>query len=356
MRVLYPLRYFPTLTETFIYNEIDRVQQLDPSVSVHIAALGTRDDGARPDRLPDAPVLRVPRRPLAGRLQRATAGMRWLAQHQRAKDAARLPWLARRIGGVDRLHVHFAGEAAEWAHALWLDCGVPYSVMVHAVDLFRPRPSLATVLQHADMVTTVADHHVRILGEMGIAAERVRCGPALDAFTATPVSGGPLRALFIGRAVPKKGLDTLLAAWHSAPEGATLEVISDHRGEVPPGVAVLGPQPHPRVRAAIQRAQVVVLPCRQAEDGDLDGVPVVLMEALAAGRPVLTTPVSGIPELVDEAVGWLVPPGDPQALAEALGAITADACQRRGARGRDRLRARGFTLTDQAHGMLTRWV
>ena len=59
-----------------------------------------------------------------------------------------------------------------------------------------------------------------------------------------------------------------------------------------------------------------ILPCRKASDGDMDGVPVALMEALASGRPVITTSVSGIPELVDEKVGWMVPPNRPDLLAE----------------------------------------
>lgn len=357
MNVLYPLRYFPTLTETFIYNEIGRIQQLDPSVQIQIAALGTRDDGAVQSSLPAVPVLRVPRRPLTGRLRPATAGMQWLKEHQRPKDAARLPWLAQRIDEVEHVHAHFAGEAAEWARALWLDRGLPYTVMVHAVDLFRPRPSLGAVLRDAAEVLAVADFHVQRLADLGIAARRVRCGPDLAWLDSPPLEArGPLRALFVGRDVPKKGLDTLLAAWHAAPAGAQLDVISDHTGPTPPGVAVHGPQPASAVRDAIRQANVMVLPCRRAPDGDLDGVPVALMEALAAGRPVITTPVSGIPELVDEAVGWLVPPDDPVALAAALReAQDPTERARRGAMGPARLRERGFTLTDQARGVKKSW-
>jgi glycosyltransferase involved in cell wall biosynthesis len=101
---------------------------------------------------------------------------------------------------------------------------------------------------------------------------------------------------------------------------------------------------------------VLVLPCQRAPDGDLDGVPVALMEALAAGRPVITTPVSGIPELVDEEVGWLVPPGSAPALAEALCAA-ADPAERlrRGAAGPARLHERSFTISAQVSSVLASW-
>ena len=80
------------------------------------------------------------------------------------------------------------------------------------------------------------------------------------------------------------------------------------------------------------------------------------MEAMAAGRPVISTAVSGIPELVDDAVGWLCPPQDPPALAAALLAAT-DPRQRsaRGALGPARLRERGFSIEDQADAVQSCW-
>jgi colanic acid/amylovoran biosynthesis glycosyltransferase len=353
MRVLYLLRYFPTLTETFVYREIAEILRQDPSVRITIAALGSRADGALQDELPPAEVLQVPRRPLVGRLSRPTAGQGWLAEQQRDKDAARLPWLARHAASFDRVHVHFAGEAAEFAHALHRDLGLPYTVTVHATDLFRPRPSLHTVLSAAQTVLTVADFHVAALAEQGINARRVRCGPDLSVWRPLPLPDGGLHAISVGRNVPKKGLDTLLAAWPGVTGRLTL--ISDITGPVPDGVTVTGPLPPSAVRAAMARANLLVLPCRQAPDGDLDGVPVAMMEAMASGRPVVTTPVSGIPELIDEAVGWLVPPDDPTALRACLSQSTHTERLRRGAAGPERLRERGFTLEDQARSVRTAW-
>lgn len=78
----------------------------------------------------------------------------------------------------------------------------------------------------------------------------------------------------------------------------------------------------------------------------MDGLPVVLVEAMAAGVPVVTTPISGIPELVDDEVGWVVPPEDPAALLAAVREALANPEERgrRGAAGRRRLLERGYTV------------
>lgn len=346
MRVLYVLRYYPTISETFVYREIEAVARAGHEVT--IAALGTRTDGRIQRELPDVPVLRMPRFP---RPRRATAGSRWLAQHQRAKDTRRVSWLAPHAKRFDRIHVHFAGEAAEVAHALHLDLGIPYSVMVHAADLFRPRPSLEETLRAADAVLTVADHHVALLGDRGIDARRVRCGPDLQRLQPLPIGTG---AVAVGRNVEKKGFADLLRAWPDV--DLDLTFVSDWTEPVPPRVRVTGLLPSPAALDAMAAASVLVLPCRRAESGDMDGVPMVLMEAMALGRPVVTTRLSGIPELVDESVGWLVPPEDPGALVEALREATRrEECVRRGARGPARLRERGFTLADQVDGVLSAW-
>ena len=354
MRVLYLLRYYPTVSETFVYREIDAL--VARGVAVTIAALGARPDGRLQDEPPDAPVQMVPRRPLVGRLARATVGMQWLREHQRPKDVQRLPWLKRLARQFDRIHVHFGGEAAELAHAIHLDTGLPYTVTVHAVDLFRPRAALEEVLAAAQSVLTVADHHVKHLADLGITARRLRCGPDLGSWRVRPLPGPALRALFVGRNVPKKGLSTLLDAWTQMPADARLEVISDHAGPVPAGVTVIGLQPPGAVRRRMADANLLVLPSRVAADGDRDGVPVVLMEALASGRPVVAGDVGGISELVDDAVGWLVPPDDRGLLLRAL----IEACDparrlERGRRGPLQLKERGFTLADQVGGLLEAW-
>ena len=354
MRVLYLLRYYPTVSETFVYREVDAL--VARGVEVHIAALGAREDGRLQDEPPDAPIQMVPRRPLVGRLSKPSDGMRWLSKHQRPKDVQRLPWLLRHARKFDRIHVHFGGEAAELAHAIHLDSGIPYTVTVHAVDLFRPRPSLEEVLSAAETVLAVADHHVRHLAVLGVESRRLRCGPDLARWRVRPLPGPELRALFVARNVPKKGLSGLLDIWSQMPKESRLEVISDHTGPVPPGVTVLGLQPPGHVRRRMADANLLVQPSRVATDGDRDGVPVVLMEALASGRPVIAGDVGGVSELVDSSVGWLVPPDEPSSLLQALVEACAPAeRQARGRAGPRHLTQRGFTLADQAQGLLAAW-
>jgi len=357
VRVLYLLRYYPTLTETFVYREISALRAL--GVDVAIAALGRRRDGRMQTELPAVPARAIPRRTGLWRRGPTTAGERWLVAQRSAKDAARLAWLRRHAADFDRVHVHFAGGAAEYARALQLDTGVPYSVTVHAVDLFKPRGSLPDVLAHADRVVTIADHHRALLAEQGVDATVVRCGPDLETWAALPPPPpGPLRGLAVGRAVPKKGLDLLVEAWRRLDRpDASLAVVSDLPDPGVPGLTCLGLRPPPEVRAAMATANCVVLPCRRAADGDMDGIPVVLMEGLAAGRAVATTPVSGIPELVDEQVGWLAPPDDLDAWIALLRTLNDQPDERlvRGARGPQRLRDRAFSAEAQAASLLALW-
>ncbi len=354
MKVLYLLRYYPTLTETFIHQEIAGMAALGHEVQ--IARLGQRPDGRLAEELPQVPVHDIPRRSLRG-LVPFSAAQRQVAAWQRPKDAARLGPLRHLARGFDRVHVHFAGEAAELAWALKQDLGLPYGVMVHAVDLFVPRPSLRQVLGEADSVLTVARFHQQRLAEQGIDAGLLRCGPDLAAWARLPPPPpGPLRALFVGRDQPKKGLDDLLAAWAMRQGAGDLTLITDRMVPAGPGLRPLGLLGRGALRAELTRANLLVLPCRVGPDGDQDGVPLVIMEALAAGRPVLTTPVSGIPELVDAEVGWLCDPGDPAALATSL-QEAEDPHQRRirGERGPERLRQRQFTLAAQVRGLDLEW-
>ena len=111
------------------------------------------------------------------------------------------------------------------------------------------------------------------------------------------------------------------------------------------------------IPALLAEADLFALPCRVSSDGDRDGVPVALLEAMAAGVPVLTTSVSGIGEVVDDTVGWLVEPDDADAVRRAI----AEAHQhpeerwRRGRAGRRRILSRGYTVGAQVDGLLECW-
>ncbi len=339
--ILYVLRYWPTLTETFVHDELRAVARALP---VELAAFDPRGD----PHVEPAPVP-VHAQPHRWRWLRALPALAWEWLRAPAMLSLRVLWLTTIVRRSSRVHVHFVGEAAVWARRACRRAGVPYSVTVHAVDLFKPHPEIAAVLRDAIQVVTISEHNRALLRERyGIAAALIRCGVSVapsdapsDALQAPPRAAPPV-ILGVGRWVPKKGLDTLALAATRLGRDAVVRLISD----APPlaGVEVCGLLPRAEVARALAAATVFALPCRTAPDGDQDGIPVALLEAMAAGLPVVTTAVSGIPEIVDEAVGWVVAPDDSDALAAALRAALddPDEAARRGARGRARLVERGF--------------
>lgn len=367
LRVLYLLRYYPTLTETFVYREIEGLQRR--GVEVTVGSFGGRGDGALQDELPRVELLRPPTSPaylpllaqLGGVLAtpRGREVFAWLRARMRVKDALKALWLASRARDYDRVHVHFAGEAATWALAARRLWGTPFTVTVHAVDLFKPRPELGELLEGAEQVFSISGYNQRLLQERyGVAAALVRCGVPPWPGPAPQVDGQPLVVVAVGRWVPKKGFDLLVHAVEAAARPLELLLVSDAPAELASDrVRCLGLMSPGALREVVARAGLLAMPCRLAPDGDLDGIPVALMEALSAGLPVLSTPVSGIPELVDEAVGWLVPPEDAQALQAALEAIADAPGERaeRGAAGPERLAERGFRLEDQVDAILAAW-
>jgi glycosyltransferase involved in cell wall biosynthesis len=156
----------------------------------------------------------------------------------------------------------------------------------------------------------------------------------------------------VSRLVPKKGIDVLLDALalmksrdqRSRAEiiggGPLLEELQRRAAEldIEDRVDFLGRQPSSAVSDAYRRCSMVVLPCRIDDDGDRDGMPTVLIEALARGIGVISTDIVGIPELVrHEITGLLVPPDDPLALADAMGRLLDDPAlaSRLGSAGRD---------------------
>lgn len=339
LQVLYVLRYYPTATETFVRDEIRGL--VARGHRVEIAAFDPREPSGEPD---PAPVHARPHRwGWLAWLGRVT--VEWLRRP--GWVSTRVLWLAAllRETGARQVHVHFAGDGAAWAAEACARVGVPWSVTVHAVDLFRPRADLGMLLRSAASVVTVSVFNQRVLVDRyGIAAALVRCGVVVDGEGGSGDGGDPV-VLAVGRWVPKKGLDRFAAMVASlTADGVPMRAVL--YGDAPPlpGVDVRGLRPHAEVLAALRGAALLVLPCRPAPDGDMDGLPVVILEALAAGVPVVTTPVAGIPEVVDEAVGWVVPVDDGPALEAAVREALGDpeGRRRRGANGPGRLRERGF--------------
>ena len=234
-RVLYILRYYPTLSETFVYREIVELQTR--GVHVEVLSLGSRSDGELQDQLPDLPVHRL-QRGFSGLLSRAfrrVSGARpvgdWARSRLGSKDQARIEVFAKTLIGrrFDRIHAHFAGEGAEWARALSEMWGIPYSVTVHANDLFCPRISLVDLLEKAEPLICIAERHQQLIkSSFGLESKLVRSGVPKAFYATMPKrSETELHVLSVGRWVEKKGLDTLVEAMVGLNQKARLTLVSD---------------------------------------------------------------------------------------------------------------------------------
>jgi glycosyltransferase involved in cell wall biosynthesis len=352
-RPLYILRYYPTLTETFVYRELDELARRGHRPLV--AALGARPDGALQDQPPQVRVWRAPRGPRTW-----ASWPRLSARHLGWKASFRVGALLRaaRAWGVTRVHAHFVGEGAAWGAVVAEALGVPLSITPHAVDLFKPRSDCGGLLAKAERVIAITEFHRRWLREhYGVEAPVVRCGVHVPRGSSVAVRAGaePLRLISVGRDVPKKGMAALAAVCAELPE-VSARLVTDAPRLAGPRCEV-GPLPPGQVPAALARAHVFALALRQATDGDMDGMPIAILEAMAAGLPVIAGDVAGVAEVVDAEVGWLVPAGDDPALRSALLEALADPtrCAEKGAAGRARLLARGLTVEAQVDGLLQAW-
>lgn len=377
MKIAYLVSRFPVVSETFVVREIDAVSAR-PGLEVELRALyPPKAEGmVQPISAPWVPrVLRpapaaalaavgwwAARRPL--RLARTLATV--VAGHARhphelVRALATFPvaaWHARDLlaTGADHVHAHFAHYPAltAWiAHEL---TGVSYSFTAHANDIFAHHAMLARKASDARFVAAISAYNRDYLRARGARAPVyvVRCGvdPAAYPFaTPAPANGEPPRVLCVAGLREYKGQDVLLRAVAQAPprlarahvdlvgDGelrAELEALAGRLG-ISDRVTFHGSLPVPAVAAMLRSSHVFVAPSVVAADGDMDGVPVALMEALAAGVPSVSTRLSGIPELVQhERTGLLAEPGDPAALAAALEATLADpdAARERAAAGR----------------------
>jgi glycosyltransferase involved in cell wall biosynthesis len=262
--------------------------------------------------------------------------------------AAELP------ASVRHLHAHFLHTPASVARYTALLRGLPFSISAHAKDIWTtPAREKRAKLRAARFTVTCTRTNLEHLRALAPEADTSLLYHGVDARLFAPPArrsdrdggepGDPVRILAVARAMPKKGLDTLLEALARLPGNLAWRL--DHVGGGPllnelrarserlaiaGRIAWHGAQPQPRVIELLRAADLFVLPARIAADGDRDGLPNVLLEAMASALPVVTTPVSAIPEAVEDGRnGFLVPPDDPAALAVAIARLARDPALRR---------------------------
>jgi colanic acid/amylovoran biosynthesis glycosyltransferase len=251
---------------------------------------------------------------------------------------------------ITHLHAHFATSATIVARLASFFADVPYSFTTHAKDIFHESvnpEAYQLKLQNAAAVITVSDYNLNYLQQMyGTAAnkvQRIYNGLNLSCFPFTSPQHRSPRILAVGRLVEKKGFSVLIDACKVLQEqGRALTCQIVGAGELEANlrhqiaelglqdtVTLMGPRPQGELVALMQSAAVFVAPCVVAADRNRDGLPTVLLEAMALGTPCISTDVTGIPEVLrHQKTGLMVPQHDPIALAQAIEQLLTDSSLR----------------------------
>ncbi len=367
VKTAYILKRYPRLTETFILNEVRAMERLGARLEL-FSLLPPEPPPHHPMvaevRAPLHPVPQITRgnwqellaahlRCLARAPQRygyaLACAMVWsiTAPSPRSvwKQFTRGGFVANRCrkNGVEHIHAHFANAPAAVARFASLLSGITYSFTAHAKDLYlTPQRVIQRRARAATFVATCTGYNAsylhRLLPETPGKVHLVYHGIDLAQFSQL-APARPRQAsehaliLAVGRLVPKKGHEDLIHACKEldrrnrdfrclivgeGPLRAALQKQIIDLG-LQDRVVLRGAMTHADLIALYREAAVFALAPKIMEDGDRDGIPNVIVEAMATGVPVVATGISGIPELViHEKTGLLVPPDDPMRLADAI--------------------------------------
>lgn len=364
---------FPKLTETFILQELRGLQArglpIELFAIVHEAPEQLQPEAVDLDRR--AHYLHFKDRSLWAaqwwwlrRAPRAYLSAWWMALSTSRGDRDALvraaptmvlaAAMARRMVelGVQRVHAHWATYPTLAALVIRRLSGLPFSFTCHAHDIFVQRSGLPAKMAAADLVLSCTSHGRDVITaqcgpDAGAKVRVVHHGVDLLRFTPTPLpdaSGRPFRLLCVASLQAYKGHRHLLdavALLRDRGVEVTLDLVGEGelRAEIEAQVAhlglgdrvqLLGRCPSDEVRQRLRDADASVLASVQLEDGWMDGIPNVLVEAMASGRPVVSTRLAGIAELVhDDVNGLLARPGDALDLARAIERLVGDVELRR---------------------------
>ncbi len=370
-KVCYVLKRFPRLSETFILNEVRALERL--GIELTIVSLLPREEGLHHSTVSEvrAPVHYMPAD--ARGLIRAAIGPHvtifvafpiqylatlgralWLAIRYRHPSATFKNFIRAvvvaakcRQEHVRHVHAHFANTPTRVAYFVSTLCGIPFSFTAHAKDLYLSTPdAIQDRVAGAKFVVTCTQYNVEYLKQLvpvedwkkihlvyhGADLAEFPGPPGAAPFSGQRTDGSPI-ILSVGRLVPKKGMKCLIEACAtlrnrgvpfrcrivgSGPLRNQLQSQIEHLG-LADRVVLLGSMTHDTLIGVYGEATVFALVPQIAEDGDRDGIPNVLIEAMAAGLPVVSSTISGIPELIKDGVtGVLVKPNDATAIADAI--------------------------------------
>ena len=365
MRIAYVVSRFPDPSETFVLRELNAVEgrggaelelfilfpPKDPFVHAEAERWVGRAHRVSPRAAAAGTLWWLGHRPV--RLTRALASV--LAGHWRKPGRAGRALLActaaaaharsMRRCGIQHVHAHFATypALAAWLAGRLLD--VPYSFTAHAHDIYIDQLHLATLVREAKAIAVISEFNRALLERHAAGTETtvrlVRCGVIPSAYTYRPrilPREGPVRAICVATLNEHKGHAVLLDALATGGpelERVQLDLVGSGplEGALRARVARLGLDrvrfhgtcSEEEVAKLLDEADLFVLASVVAPSGQMDGIPVALMEALAAGVPVIASRLSGIPELIqDGETGLLARAGDARDLARAFRRLLGD--------------------------------
>jgi colanic acid/amylovoran biosynthesis glycosyltransferase len=363
----YLFERFPSFTQTFCFREVEEMVRQGMAPAIY--SIREADEGSAADTSLLRHIRYLPR---DEDLNKAVRDAR--AAHQIHSDVwdvfagwgdrgdkTRLyeaAWLGLELKRrrIRHVHAHFAGMAARTAYWIKQFYGIGYSFTGHANDIFCETDfpvSLDELVKEARLVVTETDFSRdwlrRRCPDWASKIERVYNGIHPEEFALADFSAEPPEILSVGRLIEKKGFGELIEACSllrgvdyrcriigAGPlEGPLREQIA--QAGVTHRVSLEGPRPESEVIGFLKRARVFALACARDPDGGSDNLPTVIMEAMAAGLPVVSTRVAGIPEMIAEGqTGRLLDEHDVPGLAAALEALLKDAslARRYGAAGR----------------------
>ncbi|MCX6968183.1 MAG: glycosyltransferase family 4 protein [Verrucomicrobia bacterium] len=367
----YLFERFPSFTQTFCYREVLEMRRQGVTAPIYSIRVPKDIPADCPEELahavcylpePDALAAEMKTFRLLGRYPWKV--IQTLRGWGKRPDKGRLlaaAWLGKRLQkqGVRHVHAHFAGIAARTAYWIKAFYGITFSFTGHANDMFCETDfpvTLGDLVREAGFVVTEADFSCRWLRERHPAhsakIHRVYNGIGSEAFLErNPAPGRPC-LLSVGRCIEKKGFRDLIDACALLRDrgldfecaivgGGPLEeslrgrVAELHLQKI---VTLAGPQPQEEVRRRLSNAHGFVLACATEPDGGMDNFPTVIIEAMAAGLPVVSTRLAAVPEMVEHGVsGLLVAEKQPESLADAMEIIL-----------RDPVKARQFGLCGKA--------
>lgn len=360
------LKGYPRISETFISNEILLLEKL--GFNIHLFSMrrgrekfthkSVHHIRAQVDYLPETLVAPLPRflyhniqlaaqkpRAYASALKTAFIRFRRTRKSATFKHLFQAGYLVHKLlagSRVTHLHAHFAHSPTSVAMFTSKLSGLPFSFTAHAKDIYTSNPrQLSEKLGLAKFIVTCTQynkqHLLNLSDGMPVSIYRIYHGIDTGLFSAEDnirsAPRAPFQILTVARIIAKKGLPTVYKALkllHDRGIAFNHTLIGDGEDRkmilkliddlgLSSVTQFLGTRPHDVVLDYYRKADLFVLGCEVAPNGDRDGIPNVCLESMAMGVPVVTTHVSAIPELVEnEQTGLLVPPGQPERLADAM--------------------------------------